>query len=184
MHFRFRCYRTPNPREGSTALTMLLLGQASSSCPDVLISLVNASTLLVMRSMAVRACWMLGGSADSQRRQAPMFIKRAAKDCLISAVTVVDCPESLTNSGNPSCCPLACATSSALFLSTSANAVLRQALLCWSIGLVVPACIVRFPLDIRNSLGRHAGFAVHVPIALFGEERGRGAAAAVTQRLP
>ena len=42
--------------------------------------------------------------------------------------------------------------------------------------LVVPACIVRFPLDIRNSLGRHAKFGVHVPIALLGEEGGRSAA--------
>jgi hypothetical protein len=124
---------------------------------------------------------MLGGSADSQHRQASILIRRAAKDCLTSGATVADRPDALTNwdtwkTGNPSCCSIACTNWSAFFSSTSANELLWQTLLCWSMRLAVPGCIVRFPLDIRNSLGRHAKFGVHVPIALFGEEGGRSAA--------
>ena len=161
--------------------TTPLAGQAWSSCPDVLISLVNTFAVLVMRSMAARACWMLGGSADSQHRQASILIRRAAKDCLTSGATVADRPNSLTNwdtwkTGNPSCCSIACTNWSAFFPSTSANELLRQTSLCWSMRLAVPACIVRFPLDIRASLGRHVRFGVHVPIALLGEERERSAA--------
>jgi hypothetical protein len=104
--------------------------QVWSSCPGVLISLVNAFALQVMRSTAARACRILGGSADSQRRQASILIRRAAKDCLISGATVVDRPDSLRNwdtwkTGNPSCCSLACTTRSAFFASTSANELLR-----------------------------------------------------------
>jgi hypothetical protein len=74
-----------------------LQGQAWSSCPDAQISVINSLTSLVMRSMPACACRMSGGSADSQRRQALISMTRAAKVCLISGATVVDCLDSLTN---------------------------------------------------------------------------------------
>ena len=102
-----------HPRDWKARCNPVTIGHAWSSCPDAKISLVNVFALQVMRPMAARACPMLGGSADSQRRQASILMTRAANDSLIWGATVVDRLDSLTGwdpwkTGDPSCRPLSC----------------------------------------------------------------------------
>ena len=97
---------------------------------DAQISLVNVFALQVMGPMAARACPMLGGSADSQRRQASILMTRAANDSLIWGATVVDRLDSLTGwdpwkTGDPSCRPLSGTNWSSFSSSTSANELLQ-----------------------------------------------------------
>jgi len=70
---------------GPHSLPPITTGHVRSSCPPVLLSLDNAFALLAMRSVVACAGPMSGGSAASQRRQAPVSITMAVKDALTMA---------------------------------------------------------------------------------------------------